>query len=47
MRKPYNNILETIGDTPLVRINNITRGVKATVYAKVETTNPGNSIKDD
>ena len=45
-RKPSNNILETIGNTPLVRINNITKGVKATVYAKVETFNPGNSIKD-
>ncbi len=46
MRKASNNILETIGDTPLVRINNLTKGLKATVYAKVETFNPGNSIKD-
>jgi cystathionine beta-synthase len=46
MRKACNNILETIGNTPLVRINNITKNVKATVYAKVETFNPGNSIKD-
>ena len=45
-RKASNNILETIGNTPLVRINNITKDVKATVYAKVETFNPGNSIKD-
>src|SRR5438309_4036511 len=44
--KTCNNILETIGNTPLVRINNITKDVKATVYAKVETFNPGNSIKD-
>ena len=44
--KVCNNILETIGNTPLVRINNITKDVKATVYAKVETFNPGNSIKD-
>ncbi len=42
----YNNILETIGNTPLVRLNAITRDVKATVLAKIETTNPGNSIKD-
>jgi cystathionine beta-synthase len=42
----YNNILETIGNTPLVRLNNITKEVKATVLAKIETTNPGNSIKD-
>jgi cystathionine beta-synthase len=46
MRKVCNNILETIGNTPLVRINNITKNVKGTVYAKVETFNPGNSIKD-
>ena len=44
--KFYNNILETIGNTPLVRINKVTSEVKATVLAKVETTNPGNSIKD-
>src|SRR3954470_23032438 len=44
--KVCNNILETIGNTPLVRINNLTKDVKATVYAKVETFNPGNSIKD-
>lgn len=42
----YNNILETIGNTPLVRLNNITKEIQATVLAKVETTNPGNSIKD-
>jgi len=42
----FNNILEAIGHTPLVRINRITRDVKGTVYAKIETTNPGNSIKD-
>lgn len=44
--KIYNNILETIGNTPLVRINRLTKDVKATVLAKVETTNPGNSVKD-
>ncbi len=46
MRKISNNILDTIGNTPMVRINNITKNIKATVYAKVETFNPGNSIKD-
>ncbi len=45
-RKVFDNILGTIGDTPLVRLNRITRDVKATVYAKVETFNPGHSIKD-
>src|SRR5690606_21503227 len=42
----YNNILETIGNTPLVKLNHITKDVKGTVLVKVETTNPGNSIKD-
>ena len=46
MKKTCNNILETIGNTPMVRINNITKDLPATVYAKVETFNPGNSIKD-
>ena len=47
MKKICDNILETIGQTPLVRINTITRGVTpATVLAKIETFNPGNSIKD-
>ncbi len=44
--KVYNNILETIGNTPMVRLNKLTKGVKAQVFAKVETTNPGNSVKD-
>ena len=38
--------METIGNTPLVRINKLTSGISATVLAKVETTNPGNSVKD-
>lgn len=42
----YNNILETIGNTPLVKLNAVTKGLKGTVLAKIETTNPGNSIKD-
>src|SRR5690554_1244043 len=42
----YNNILETIGNTPLVKLNNITKNIPGTVLMKVETTNPGNSIKD-
>ncbi len=40
------NILETIGQTPLVQINKITKELPCTVLAKIETTNPGNSIKD-
>lgn len=42
----YNNILDAIGNTPLVKLNHITRGLKANVYAKLEFTNPGGSIKD-
>ncbi|MFI5135127.1 MAG: PLP-dependent cysteine synthase family protein, partial [Chitinophagales bacterium] len=42
----YNHIIETIGNTPLVRLNRVLKDVKATVLAKVETFNPGNSIKD-
>ncbi len=42
----YNNILETIGHTPMVKLNKITASIPATVLAKIETTNPGNSIKD-
>ncbi len=40
------NILETIGNTPLVKLNKITKNLPCDVYAKVETFNPGNSIKD-
>jgi len=42
----FNNILETIGNTPLVKLNNLTKDIPALVLAKIETTNPGNSIKD-
>jgi cystathionine beta-synthase len=44
--KYYQNILETIGNTPLVKINKLTQCIPALVLAKIETTNPGNSIKD-
>ena len=42
----YDNVLSAIGQTPLIRLNRLTRDIAATVYAKVESTNPGNSIKD-
>ncbi|HEY9195033.1 MAG TPA: pyridoxal-phosphate dependent enzyme [Mucilaginibacter sp.] len=42
----YNNILDTIGNTPLVKLNKVTKDIPAIVLAKIETTNPGNSIKD-
>ena len=41
-----NNILETIGNTPLIKLNKITKNIPATVLAKVDYFNPGNSIKD-
>ncbi len=41
-----NNILETIGNTPLIKLNKITKDIPATVLAKVDYFNPGNSIKD-
>lgn len=42
----YNSIIETIGNTPLVKLHNVTRGIKGSVLAKVEYFNPGNSTKD-
>ena len=42
----FNNIIDTIGNTPLVRLNRLTRDCKATVLAKVEAFNPGGSVKD-
>ena len=42
----YDNILETIGNTPLVKLNKITNEVQGLVLAKIESFNPGNSVKD-
>ena len=42
----YNSILETIGNTPLVKLSKISNQVKATIYAKLEFFNPGSSVKD-
>ena len=44
--KISNNVLETIGNTPLIRLNKVVSEVKALVLGKVETYNPGHSIKD-
>ncbi|HEY6853141.1 MAG TPA: pyridoxal-phosphate dependent enzyme [Gemmatimonadales bacterium] len=44
--KPYANVLETIGWTPLIRLNRVTQGVRTPVYAKAEFFNPGGSVKD-
>jgi cysteine synthase A len=42
----FDNVIGTIGNTPLVNLNRITRGCKATVVAKLESRNPGGSVKD-
>src|SRR6186713_213838 len=42
----YNSIVDTIGNTPIVRLNNMTKGIPGTILAKVEYFNPGNSTKD-
>ncbi|GID96086.1 cystathionine beta-synthase [Amorphoplanes digitatis] len=42
----YDNVVDIIGDTPLVRLRNVTEGIAATVLAKVEYMNPGGSVKD-
>jgi cystathionine beta-synthase len=42
----YNSIVDTIGNTPIVKLNNLNRGIKGSVLAKVEYFNPGNSTKD-
>lgn len=46
MKNTYNNILELIGNTPLVKLNKITQEIVAPVYAKLEGNNPGHSAKD-
>jgi cystathionine beta-synthase len=45
-RRPYDNVVETIGWTPLIRLNSVTRGIRTPVYAKAEFYNPGASVKD-
>src|SRR5437764_3354568 len=44
--RPYANVLETIGWTPLIRHNRVTRGIRTPVFAKAECFNPGGSVKD-
>ena len=44
--KYYKNILETIGDTPLIKLNKISNLIESSVFVKVESFNPGNSVKD-
>ncbi|MFX0007247.1 MAG: cysteine synthase A [Promethearchaeota archaeon] len=46
MGRIYNNIIETIGNTPLVRLNKITEGITPNIFVKIEAFNPGASVKD-
>ena len=46
MPKIAANVLEAVGNTPLVRLNRVTAGISATVCAKLEASNPGRSVKD-
>ena len=45
-RAPYADVLETIGWTPLIRLNRVSRGIRTPLYAKAEFFNPGGSVKD-
>jgi cystathionine beta-synthase len=45
-RIPYESVIDTIGWTPLIRLNSVTRGMRTPVYAKAEFFNPGGSVKD-
>nr|WKN34958.1 cystathionine beta-synthase [Tunicatimonas sp. TK19036] len=42
----YNSVIETIGNTPLIKLNKLTEGIEGTILVKVEYFNPGNSVKD-
>src|SRR5881394_3272567 len=44
--RPYDTVLDTIGWTPLIRLNRVTRGIRTPVYGKAEFFNPGGSVKD-
>ena len=44
--KAYNTILEAVGNTPLIRLQRVTQGIRTPVYAKAEHWNPGGSVKD-
>lgn len=45
-REPYASVLDTIGWTPLIRLNRVTKGIRTPVYGKAEFFNPGGSVKD-
>ena len=45
-RYPYESVIDTIGWTPLIRLNSVTRGIRTPIYGKAEFFNPGGSVKD-
>ncbi len=46
MTKIYHSILDTIGETPIVKLKNMTTDEMAQIYVKLESFNPGGSVKD-
>ena len=46
MKNVHDHVLTAVGNTPLVRLNSVTDGLKSTLYAKLEMMNPGCSVKD-
>lgn len=46
MKSKSKNLLDTIGNTPLIKLENITKGLKANIWVKLELMNPGGSLKD-
>ncbi len=42
----FDNVIDALGNTPIVRLNSVTRGIRTPVYAKLEMLNPGGSVKD-
>jgi cysteine synthase len=46
MKNVHDNILTCVGDTPIVRLNRLARGLNANIMVKLEMMNPGGSIKD-
>src|SRR5687767_4890097 len=45
-RRVYENVVQAIGDTPIVRLNSVTQGLEAEIWVKLEFLNPGGSVKD-
>ena len=44
--RPYDSVLDTIGWTPLIRLNRVARGIRTPIYGKADFFNPGGSVKD-